>query len=115
MYSLSLAADDNASFFTEARQAVAARLGIAAAPDPRIEEVKSRFATAMEELLSLRPHQAGEQPLELFMRLGSRVTVKSAARATHASTSTSAPRVALVGDCKTVLISRRCCNLALPK
>jgi hypothetical protein len=57
MYSLSLAADDNAALYTEARNAMAASLGEPAAPaaDPRIEQARDRFVRAMDELLCLLP------------------------------------------------------------
>jgi hypothetical protein len=69
MYSLTLAADDHVAFFAEARQAMAGELGIAAPPDPRVEQARSRLASAMEELLALRPQPGNGQPLEVFMRV----------------------------------------------
>jgi hypothetical protein len=74
MYSLTLAADDNADLFATARDEMNRQLGIdkppAPRPDPRIEDARLRFASAMEELLSLRSPQPGNQPLELLMRFG---------------------------------------------
>jgi hypothetical protein len=69
MYSLSLAADDNVALLEEARAEMRRHFGnVPPPPDPRLEQARTRFATAMEELLSLRPPSA-TQPVEVIMRL----------------------------------------------
>jgi hypothetical protein len=71
MYSLTLVADDNAALLEEAREEMRRQLGdlCPTIPDPRVEQVRGRFAAAMEELMALRPRQVGAEPLELFLRL----------------------------------------------
>ena len=70
MYSLTLAVDDNAALFAEAREEMRRQLGVVDLPDPRVEDARLRFATAMEELLSLRSPQRTNRPVELLMRFG---------------------------------------------
>jgi hypothetical protein len=72
MYSLTLAADDNATFYTEGRSGMAAALGKPASPpvDPKQEQARLRFATAVEELFALSARQPGLDPIEFSMRLG---------------------------------------------
>jgi hypothetical protein len=74
MYSLTLAADDHAGLYTEARPAMAASLGHPPAPPPeppldqkRLEQARQRAAAALEEIFALRPPGA---PLEVTMRVG---------------------------------------------
>jgi hypothetical protein len=71
MYSLTLAADDNAVQLEAAREEMRRLLGDPhpITPDPHVEQVRGRFAAAMEELMALRPRQHGAQPLEVFLRL----------------------------------------------
>ena len=69
MYSLSLAVDDQTALLAEARAEMRKHFAGAPAPaDPRLEEARTRLASAMEELLSLRPSNAS-QPIEVTMRL----------------------------------------------
>jgi hypothetical protein len=69
MYSLTLAADDNAGQFAEARTEMAASLGQPPAADPRLDQARQRFAAAMQDFIALLPGRAGAGPVEISMRL----------------------------------------------
>jgi hypothetical protein len=68
MYSLTLAADDSAGLYAEARSAMARELG-ESAPDPKLNQARVRFAAALEEMFTMVPRQGGA-PLEFSLRLG---------------------------------------------
>ena len=71
MYSLTLAADDNDGLFEAARAEMDGQFGAEApAVDPQVEGARSRFASAIEELLALRLLPQREKPVELTIRFG---------------------------------------------